>query len=102
MTFNMRNMLNSLLFETKDGKWATCSINYITTLLCVNGGDNNDITQFCGDTYVEELTTDYAASQVSNCLGLEHNEDVWCQIHEVIQKYKCRKMKNFKRRQELL
>ena len=98
MMFRVKNMLGTLLFECEDGKYVTCATRPTTGLVNVNGGNMHDLTQLGGDYHRRNLSVLESTSAVMRALDLEHDEDVWCQIHEHIGVYRDGKVKEFNRR----
>ena len=91
-------MLGTLLFECEDVKYVTCATRPTTGLVNVNGVNMHDLTQLGGDYHRRNLSVLESTSAVMRALDLEHDEDVWCQIHEHIGVYRAAKVKEFNRR----
>ena len=92
MSYVVNRIKFLLVFENQEGKYAAVCFKRINNKFSIQLGNKYDLTQFCGDSYHEDLSLIEVTSSVANGLGIDHNEDIWCGIYNHIEGYQSKKL----------
>jgi len=97
--YNNKMMLGALVFESDNGgRYATADVMASNYTLLVRGGDANSMEQVGSDIHRSNLCARESAGVIMTALGIEHDEDTWCEIHATLEIFVSKRVGEFERR----
>ena len=92
-------LFGSLVFTAMNGDYAMCSMGLFNKKFIVRGGTSN-LMSLGSDVTKRKLNAIEATNLCLHILGIEHHEDIWCNMKNQIEIYGKEQIGRYEKRPE--